>query len=322
MKRWCAFSMLTLALVAGANAVAQDSFPARPVRIVVPAAPGGGFDVFARIIGKRLTDRWGQQVTIDNRAGGAGNIAAANVVGSKPDGYTLLVWNDTLLINPSLLANVPYDPQRDFTPVSLCLYVPNILVAHPSTQFRTFKDFWSHAQKKPGNLNYGSPGNGSPAHLGTELMKQLMKIDVRHIPYKGAGPAITDVLGGQIPLAMVAVPGVIEYVRSGKLSALAVTSEKRIEALPLVPTMKESGLSEYRIDTFFAILGPAGMPRELVARLEADIRDAILDDTIRRQLVGQGFQPVGGTSAQLAELISRDFPLWRELVSKTGAKVE
>lgn len=322
MKRLFALSMVALALILGANAAAQESFPSKSVRLVVPAAPGGGFDVFARIIGKRLSDRWGQQVIIDNRAGGSGNIAAANVVSSKPDGYTLFVWNDTLLINPSLLTSVPYDPQRDFTPISLCLYVPNILVAHPPTKFRSFKEFWSQAQKNPGSLSYGSPGNGSPAHLGTELMKQLAKIDIRHIPYKGAGPAITDVLGGQIPLAMIAVPGAIEYVRSGKLLALAVTSDKRIEALPQVPTMKESGLSDYRIDTFFAVLGPAGMPRELVARIETDIRDAIMDDSIYRQLVGQGFQPVGGTSAQLTELINRDLPLWRELVRKSGARAE
>jgi tripartite-type tricarboxylate transporter receptor subunit TctC len=292
------------------------------VRIVVPAAPGGGFDVFARIVGKRLSERWGQQVLVDNRAGGGGNIAASSVVRSKPDGYTLFVWNDTLLINPALMASVPYDPQRDFTPVSLALYVPNILVAHPASAIKDMSDLIARAKAAPGSLSYGSPGPGSPAHLGAELMNQLAGIELRHIPYKGAGPAITDVVAGHIPLAMIAVPGAMEHVRSGRLVPLAVTSEKRIGALPQVPTIRESGISDYRIDTFFAILGPAGMPQELVARIQADMREAVLEPTIYKQLVAQGFEPVGGSAAELAEIIRRDLPVWRALVTKSGAKSE
>jgi tripartite-type tricarboxylate transporter receptor subunit TctC len=301
---------------------AQEPFPSRPVRIVVPAAPGGGFDVFARIVGKRLSERWGQQVLVDNRAGGGGNIAASSVVRSKPDGYTLFLWNDTLLINPALMASVPYDPQRDFTPVSLALYVPNILVAHPASGIKDMSDLITRAKAAPGSLSYGSPGPGSPAHLGAELMNQLAGIELRHIPYKGAGPAITDVVAGHIPLAMIAVPGAMEHVRSGRLVPLAVTSEKRIGALPQVPTIKESGISDYRIDTFFAILGPAGMPQELVARIQADMREAVLEPAIYKQLVAQGFEPVGGSAAELAEIIRRDLPVWRALVTKSGAKSE
>lgn len=310
------------AFLFGSAVLAQDPFPTAPVRLIVPAAPGGGFDVFARILGKKLAERWGQQVVIENRAGGGGNIAAASVVRSKPDGYTLFVWNDTMLINPTLMASVPYDPQRDFSPISLALYVPNILVAHPGAGLKTMTDLIERAKQKPGTLSYGSPGPGSPAHLGTELMNQLAGIEMRHIPYKGAGPAIADVVAGHIPLAMIAVPGAMEHVRSGRLVPLAVTGERRVDALPQVPTMKEAGLKNYRVDTFFAILGPAGMRAELVGRLESDIRAAIVDPAIHKQLVSQGFQPAGGSAAELAQLINRDLPVWRDLVRRSGAKSE
>lgn len=321
-KTCCVLPACLAALLVCRSAPAQDPFPSAPVRLIVPAAPGGGFDVFARILGKKLAERWGQQVVIENRAGGGGNIAAANLIRSRADGYSLLLWNDTMLINPALAASVPYDPQRDFSPVSLALFVPNVLVAHPATGLNSLADVIERAKKAPANLSYGSPGPGSPAHLGTELMNQLAGIEMRHIPYKGAGPALADLVAGHIPLAMIAVPGAMEYVRSARLTPLAVTSERRVEALAQVPTMKEAGLANYRIDTFFAILGPAGMKSEIVARLEDHIRGAIMDAAIHKQLVAQGFQPVGGSAAELAALISRDTPVWRELVRKSGAKSE
>jgi tripartite-type tricarboxylate transporter receptor subunit TctC len=314
---------LLAALLAFAQpAWAEEPFPARPVRILVPAAPGGGFDLFARILGKRLSERWGEQVLVDNRAGGGGNIAATALLQSKPDGHTLLVWNDTMLINPALMDKVPYDPQRDFTPISLALYVPNILVAHPATGLRTLQDVVSRAKAAPGSLTYGSPGPGSPAHLGTELLGQLAGIELRHIPYKGAGPAIADVVAGHLPLAMIAVPGALAHVRAGRLVPIALSSERRIGALPQVPTIRAAGVSGYRIDTFFAMLGPAGMPGALVARLQADIREAVLEPSIRKQLLEQGFEPVGGSAAEFAELIQRDLPVWHALVAKSRARSE
>lgn len=322
MNRSLLCFIAVLLLGSGIRAQSQETYPTRPVRIVVPGAPGGGFDVFAHILGKWLSGRWGQQVLVDNKAGGGGNIAASEVVRSRPDGYTLFVWNDTMLINPSLMASVPYDPQRSFSPISLALFVPNVLVAHPGTGIKDMKDLVARAKAAPGSLSYGSPGPGSPAHLGTELMNQIAGIDLRHVPYKGAGPAVGDVLAGHIPLAMIATPGAMEHVRSGRLVALAVTSGTRVEALPQVPTMKESGLSEYRVDTFFAMLGPAGMPPALVTRIQGDIREALMHEPIRKQLVSQGFQPIGGTPAQLTEIINRDLPVWREQVRKLGMKSE
>jgi tripartite-type tricarboxylate transporter receptor subunit TctC len=300
----------------------EERFPSAPVKIIVPAAPGGGFDVFARLLGKRLAERWGEQVLVDNRAGGAGNIGATALMHAKPDGHTLLVWNDTLLINPALMASAPYDAQRDFTPISLLLYVPNILVAHPASGLKDLKAVIARAKSAPGSLSYGSPGPGSPAHLGTELLNQLAHIELRHIPYKGAGPALTDAVAGHIPLAMIAVPGAMQHLRTGRLVPIAVTSATRIEALTQVPTIKESGLPDYRVDTFFAMLGPAGMAQPLVERLEKDIHAALLEPSLYRQLVEQGFQPVGGSAAELAELIRRDLPVWRELVRKAGVKSE
>ena len=308
-------------LFIGGNSVAQE-FPSAPVKLVVPAAPGGGFDLFGRILGKKLAERWKHQLVIENRAGGGGNIAAAHVVRSKPDGYTLFVWNDTMLINPSLMANVPYDPQKDFTPISLALYVPNILVAHPATGPKTMAELVDREKALPGSLSYGSPGPGSPAHLGAELLNQLAGTQLRHVPYKGAGPAISDVVGGHISLAMVAVPGAMEHLRAGRLVPLAVTSRQRVQALPEVPTMREAGVRGYRMDTFFAILGPAGMAAELVERLQQDLHWAITDSDVSQQLVRQGFQPVGASAAELRALIARDQPLWRDLVRKSGAKSE
>jgi tripartite-type tricarboxylate transporter receptor subunit TctC len=258
---------------------------------------------------------------VDNRGGGAGNIAASLVMNAKPDGYTILIWNDALLINPSLFATASYKPQRDFTAISLPLFVPNVIVASKASGLRSAADLI--AQAKAGKeFSYGSPGAGTPAHLGTELLQQLAGIKLTHIPYRGAAPAVTDVVGGHIALAVVAVPSAIAQIRAGSLVPLAVTSASRVEALPDVPTLKESALPDYRIDTFFAFLGPAGMPQAIVQRLEADIAEAMREPDFRAQLVDQGFQPASGGSKLLKEVIDRDLPVWNDLVRKTGTKAD
>jgi tripartite-type tricarboxylate transporter receptor subunit TctC len=211
----------------GSSSLHAQEFPSRQVRFVVPAAPGGSFDALARIVAQGLLDKWPQRVLVDNRPGGAGNIAAREVAKSPPDGYTLLTWNDTLLINPALFKEPPYDAKRDFAPVSLSMYSPNVLVAHPSTGFKNFGDFLKAARANPGKLSYGSPGNGSPGHLSFEILKRQASLDLVHVPYRGAGPAIVDLVAGQIPLGMVAIPGAIGHIRNGTLIALAVTSNER-----------------------------------------------------------------------------------------------
>jgi tripartite-type tricarboxylate transporter receptor subunit TctC len=315
------FVLALLSLLVIVPCQAQD-YPTRPVRIVVPAAPGGSFDALARILAQGLSERWPQRMIVDNRPGGGGNIGAGAVAKADPDGYTLLTWNDSLLINPWLFKDVTFDPRKDFTTISLSMYSPNVLAAHPSSGIKTFEEFLKAARAAPGKLNYGSPGNGSPGHLSVEILKQLAKIDIVHVPYRGAGPAIIDLVAGQIPLGMVAIPGAIGHVKSGTLVALAVTSSERVKAMPTVPTIAEAGVPDYQINAFHGILAPAGTPPAIVAKLEKDITEVLKSPAVSQKLIDLGFDPVAGSGAELAAIMERDLPVWRDVVQKSGAKVE
>lgn len=319
-RLWLALSTIAIFLVP-ATSPAQD-YPNRPVRIVVPAAPGGSLDAVARIIAHQLSEQWPVRVYVDNRPGAAGNVGAGSVVKADPDGYTLMVWNDTLLINPALFKEVPFDPKRDFTPISMAMYSPNILAAHPSTNFKTFGDFMKAARANPGKLNHASPGNGSSGHLSFEILKSLAKLDVVHVPYRSAGPAVVDMVAGQVPLGMVSVPSAIGHIRAGALVGLAVTSRERVKALPDVPTIAESGVPDYQINAFHGVFGPPGMPHSIVARLEKDIGSALASPDVRKKLTDLGFDPVAGGGADLAKIIDRDLPVWRDFVIKSGARAE
>jgi len=321
-RRFATLWMFVLALLSVAMPGQAQDYPTRPVRIVVPAAPGGSFDALARILAQGLSERWPQRMIVDNRPGGGGNIGAGAVAKADPDGYTLLTWNDSLLINPWLFKEVPFDPKKDFTPVSLSMYSPNVLAAHPSSGIKTFEEFLKGARATPGKLNYGSPGNGSPGHLSAEILKQLAQIDVVHVPYRGAGPAILDLVAGQIPLGMVAIPGAIGHIRSGTLVGLAVTSSERVKAMPTVPTIAEAGVPDYQINAFHGILAPAGTPPAIVAKLEKDITEVLKSPAVSQKLIDLGFDPVAGSGADLAAIIDRDLRIWRDVVQKSGAKVE
>jgi tripartite-type tricarboxylate transporter receptor subunit TctC len=315
-------SVLVLLLLTVATPTQGQDYPTRPVRIVVPAAPGGSFDALARILAQGLSERWPHRMIVDNRPGGGGNIGAGAVAKADPDGYTLLTWNDSLLINPWLFKEVPFDPRKDFTPISLSMYSPNVLAAHPSAGIKTFDEFLKAARAAPGKLNYGSPGNGSPGHLSAEILKQLAKIDVVHVPYRGAGPAIIDLVAGQIPLGMIAIPGAIGHIKSGTLVGLAVTSRERVKAMPTVPTIAEAGVPDYQINAFHGILAPAGTPPAIVAKLERDITEVLKSPAVSQKLIDLGFDPVAGSGAALGAIIDRDLPVWRDVVQKSGAKVE
>jgi tripartite-type tricarboxylate transporter receptor subunit TctC len=319
MRRVAAAIALTLLMC---NSQAHAQLPTRQVRLVVPAAPGGSFDALARILAQGLSERWPQRVIVDNRPGGAGNIGAREVVKADPDGSTLLVWNDTLLINPSLFKEPPFDPRRDFMPVSLSMYSPNVLAAHPSSNLKSFADFLKAARANPGKLSYGSPGTGSPGHLSFELLKRLAALDVVHVPYRGAGPAIIDMVSGQIPMGMVAIPGAVGHIGNGALVALAVTSRDRVKALPNVPTIAESGVPDYQINAFHGILAPAGTPPAVVALLEKDITAVLKTPEVNKKLIDLGFDPVAGSAADFAAIIERDLPVWADVVQKSGAKAE
>lgn len=320
MRLW-QVAIAAAALLATAPALAQD-YPNRPVRIVVPAAPGGSMDALARILAQELSERWPQRVIVDNRPGGGGNIAARAVVKADPDGYTLLVWNDTLLINPSLFKEVPFDPKRDFTPISLAMYSPNVLAAHPSASLKTFPDFLQTARANPGKLSYASPGNGSSGHLSFEILKRLATLDVVHVPYRSAGPAIIDMVAGQVPIGMVSIPGAIGHVNSGALVALAVTSRERVKALPSVPTVAQAGVPDYQINAFHGIFGPADMPAAVVAFLEKAISAALKSPEVSTKLINLGFEPVAGGGTDLAAIIERDLPVWRDVVQRSGARAD
>jgi tripartite-type tricarboxylate transporter receptor subunit TctC len=322
MMRFWKIALAMVALCAATAAQAQDAYPSRPVRIIVPAAPGGSFDALARIVAQALSERWPQRVIVDNRPGGGGNIGAGAVAKADPDGYTILVWNDTLLINPYLYKEIPYDPKKDFAPVSLSMYSPNVLAAHPSSNLKTFDDFLKAARANPGKLTYGSPGNGSPGHLSFEILKRLAKIDVLHVPYRGAGPAIIDMVAGQIPMGMVAIPGAIGHIRNNALVALAVTSSERVKALPNVPTIAEAGVPDYKINAFHGFLAPAGTPPAIVAKLDKDINDVLKVPEIQKKLIDLGFDPVAGSGKDFAAIIDRDLPVWKDVVEKSGAKAE
>ena len=315
-------SVLVLLLLSVATPSEGQDYPTRPVRIVVPAAPGGSFDALARILAQGLSERWPHRMIVDNRPGGGGNIGAGAVAKADPDGYTLLTWNDSLLINPWLFKEVPFDPRKDFTPISLSMYSPNVLAAHPSAGIKSFDEFLKAARAAPGKLNYGSPGNGSPGHLSAEILKQLAKVDVVHVPYRGAGPAIIDLVAGQIPLGMIAIPGAIGHIKSGTLVGLAVTSRERVKAMPTVPTIAEAGVPDYQINAFHGILAPAGTPPAIVAKLERDITEVLKSPAVSQKLIDLGFDPVAGSGAALATIIDRDLPVWRDVVQKSGAKVE
>ena len=325
MRSWTAALAAVVLFVsapAQAQAQAQDAYPSRPVRIVVPAAPGGSFDALARIVAQSLSERWPQRVIVDNRPGGGGNIGAGAVAKADPDGTTILVWNDTLLINPYLYKEIPYDPKKDFVPLSLSMYSPNVLAAHPSSNLKTFDDFLKAARANPGKLTYGSPGNGSPGHLSFEILKRLANIDVLHVPYRGAGPAIIDLVAGQIPLGMVAIPGAIGHIRNDKLIGLAVTSATRVKALPNVPTIAEAGVPDYKINAFHGFLAPAGTPPAIVAKLERDINEVLKVPEIQQKLIDLGFDPVAGSGKDFAAIIDRDLPVWKDVVERSGAKAE
>jgi tripartite-type tricarboxylate transporter receptor subunit TctC len=322
VQRRFATSLLVLSLLSIAMPSGAQDFPTRPVRIVVPAAPGGSFDALARILAQALSERWPQRMIVDNRPGGGGNIGAGAVAKADPDGYTLLTWNDSLLINPWLFKEVPFDPKKDFTPVSLSMYSPNVLAAHPSSGIKTFEEFLRAARAAPGKLNYGSPGNGSPGHLSAEILKQLAKIDVVHVPYRGAGPAIIDLVAGQIPLGMIAIPGAIGHIKAATLTGLAVTSRERVKAMPTVPTIAEAGVPDYQINAFHGILVPAGTPPAIVAKLEKDITEVLKSPAVSQKLIDLGFDPIAGSAAEFAAIIDRDLPVWRDVVQKSGAKVE
>jgi tripartite-type tricarboxylate transporter receptor subunit TctC len=311
-----------LVALAAMCAFAQ-SYPNKPIRLVVPFPPGGTTDILARDVGQRLTEALGQPVVIDNRPGAAGNIGSEIVAKSTPDGYTLLMCTvSSHAINPSLYSKLPYDHIKDFAPVVLVARVPNVLEVNPSVPVYTVTDLIKLAKEKPGQLNFASSGSGTSIHLSGELFKTMAGVNMVHVPYKGSAPAVTDLVGGQVHLMFDNLPSSLQQIKGGKLRAIAVTSAQRSPALPDIPTIAESGLPGFEATSWFGVLAPAGTPAAIVNRLNAEVDKWLQSDSGKAQLLEQGALPAGGTPEEFAAYIRAETEKWAKVVKVSGAKVD
>lgn len=303
------------------HAAAQD-YPAKPVRLIVGFPPGGGVDIVARQIIPKLSEQLGQQVVIDNRGGAAGNIALELLAKSPPDGYTIMLTTPTLTVNPALFPKVAYDPIKDFAPVSLVATTVYILVVHPSLPVKSVKDLLALARAKPGQLNYSSGGNGAAAHLAGELFKSMTKVDIVHVPYKGIAPGLIAVLSGEAQLTFGSQPSAIPHINQRKLRGLAVTSAKRSTFTPDLPTIAEAGVPGYETTAWYGMLAPAKTPRDIVARLNTDLRKVLGLPDVKAGITNQSFEISSGTPEQFASLINDELLKWRNVVKSSGMRID
>ena len=305
-----------------APACAQG-YPSRPVRLIVPYPPGGGTDIFARLVGVKLTETLGQPIVVEQRPGAAGVIGADVAAKASPDGYTLVIGQaSNLAINLSLMKKLPYDPVRDFAPITLVATSPNLLVVHPSLPVRSIKDLVTLAKSKPGAINYASAGNGSPGHLAAEYFKKVAKIDLVHIPYKGATPALLDVLAGHASLYFTSPIAAQPFVQSGRLRQIAVTSGKRFPPLPDVPTIAEGGYRDIDMTSWWGLLAPAGTPADIVDKLNAATVKALNSAEVKERLASQGAMVVTNTPNEFAAYIKSEIAKWARIVSASGARLD
>jgi tripartite-type tricarboxylate transporter receptor subunit TctC len=299
-----------------------QNYPARPLRLVVAFAPGGSVDVIARLVGQKLGDSLGQQVVIDNRPGAGGNLSAEIVARAAPDGYTVYICSASLVANPSLYRKVPYDPIKDFAPVTLLASAQSVLVAHPGFPAKSVKELVALAKKAPGKINYASPGNGSSGHLTMELFKTMAGVDLVHIPYKVMSQLQSDVIAGQVPIAFSTIPGALPHIQAGRMSALAVSGARRSAVLPNVPTVAEAGVPGYEATTWYPILAPADTPRTIVEKLNAELNGIVRAPDMKERLQAMGVDAIGSTPDELAAHIKSELRKWAKVVQLSGARVD
>lgn len=310
------------ALVAPPSAHAQ-SYPSRAIKLIVPFPAGGGTDLIAREVANKVAVANGWSIVIDNKPGSGGNLGVDAAAKATPDGYTLVLGQTSnLAINPTLYAKLPYSPERDLTPVVEVASAPLVLVVAADSPYKTLADVVAAAKAKPDSLNYASSGSGTVAHLATELFQKTAGIKFTHVPYKGAAQGSTDLIGGQIQMYMSSVPTLLGYIKNGKMRALAVTSPRRTADLPSVPTVAESGFKGFEAVTWFGLAGPAGMPKDVVVKLNTAFNKALKDPETRNKLASQGADALGGTPEQFAKLIRDDIGRWAPIVKESGAKVD
>jgi tripartite-type tricarboxylate transporter receptor subunit TctC len=317
IRQWTA--LLSLAALAAA-APAQD-FPNRPVKLLVPQAPGGASDALARVIAQKLSDKWGQPVVVENRAGAGGNLGMEAVATAPAYGYTLLMgYVGTQAINGALYKKLPFDPEKDFAPVATMATLPFVVVAKADAPFKTIPELVAAAKKGP--LTYGSAGNGSVNHLLGEMFNTAAGVKLQHVPYRGAAPAMQDLMGGQINLVFTSLPSVAGFIKQGTLHPIAVTSAKRAAAFPNIPTVMEAGFKDYDVNPWFGLFAPAKLPAPLVDKINADVNEALRSKDVVDKFSAQGAEPYITTPQQFAEVLKADIAKWTKVVKDSGATVE
>jgi tripartite-type tricarboxylate transporter receptor subunit TctC len=320
MKRIAAFA---LGLAVAFLASAQDSYPTKAVRIIVPYPAGGPADLLPRVVGEKLAQKWGQPVVVENKPGASGNIGMAEGARAEPDGYTLvLAPTGNLTVNPTLFPKLPFDTHRDLVPVTLLAQSPNVLVVHPSVPAKTFRELIDYAKANPDKLNFASPGDGSGAHLAGELLKLEAGIKAVHIPYKGIAPAVNDLLGGQVQMMFAGISTVVQHVRNGRLVALAIASPKRNAQLPDVPTVIEAGIPGFDVTSWYGIVARAGTPPAIIQKLQRDMAEALQKDDVKARLAVLGLEPVGNTPEAFDALIKAESLKWGDIVKRANIKTQ
>lgn len=303
--------------------LAATTYPTKPIRIIVAYPPGGATDILARLVGQKMTDAWGQPVIVDNRAGAAGNIGTEVAARATPDGYTLIMGTaGTHGINVSLYRKLNWHPQKSFAPVSLVAMVPNIMVVNNALPVKNVKEFIAYAKANPGKLSYGSPGNGSTAHLSMELFKSMTGTNVVHIPYKGSAGVLADVMGGQIAVTIDNMPPYLPQVQAGKIRALAVSPARRVAAVPDLPTIAEAAVPGYDSGAWFGLLATAGTPKAIVDQLSAETARIVRLPDVSRRISELGGEPVGGTSAEFAALIQSEITKWAKVIKDANVELQ
>ena len=321
VQRWFAIAMVAMASFAS-TAVSAQQYPIRPIRLVVPFAPGGGTDIIARLVAQDLGQAWGQPVVVDNRGGGGGIIGTEIAAKAAPDGYTMMLCSLGLSYAPALYSKLPYDTEKDLLPVSQVATQPFVYVVIPSLGVGSMKELIALAKAKPGEIRYGSGGSGGSSHLGTELLRTMTGINLVHVPYKGTGPALTAMLGGEIQVQLIGISSVVPHMKSGRMRALAVSGAKRSAAAPGVPTVAEAGVPGYAFDVWYGLLYPAGTPRAIVGKASAGINDVLKSPALAQRFAAVGLEPAGSTPDAFAKLIRSEMAKWRKVVKEANIRIE
>ena len=322
LSRRSAVVALASACLAPLTVQAQASYPDKPIRFIVPYPPGGGTDVIARIVQEKFQQTLGQPIVIENRGGAAGSLGSDLAAKSPADGYTVLFTLSSHTINPAIYPKLPFNTVKDFEPIGTVASLPQILVANPQFPANTVAELTALAKAKPGTLSFASVGNGSPGHLAGELYKLRTGTQLTHVPYRGGGPAVTDVMGGQVPLLWVSIPAAAQFVKAGKLKALAVSTTKRSAAFPDVPTMQEAGVSDFEVDSWYAMFVPAKTPKPIIEKLNKALNTVVQQPDIKEKLLAQGSEGVGGTTEALARIVDDELARWSKLVKDANIKPE